>query len=76
MFPNPASTQLSVRGDDKMIGGEMIVVDITGRLVAKEKITNTNFSLDVKNFPTGFYAVRFTNANNEVLANGKFTVAK
>jgi hypothetical protein len=76
MFPNPASTQLSVRGDEKMIGGEMIVVDITGRLVTKEKITNTNFSLDVKNFPTGFYAVRFTNANNEVLANGKFTVAK
>jgi blue copper oxidase len=61
LYPNPASTTLSLHGETKL-GGELRIVDLLGRTLMKEKVRafvgSTEF--DVSDLPRGIVMVEFT----------------
>jgi hypothetical protein len=75
IYPNPASTSMSIETDSKLIGGSVEVYDVLGNVVAKETITNVKSNLSVANFASGLYNIRLYNASQKQVAAAKISVA-
>lgn len=54
IYPNPANDIVSI-SFNKLIEGELRMLDMTGREVYNEKINANNVKINVSNFPVGFY---------------------
>lgn len=58
LFPNPANNQLTIKTDEKLIGSDYTVLNITGQTVYSGKIISNNTLLEVGDLPGGSYFVR------------------
>ncbi len=58
LFPNPASNQLTIKTDEKLIGSNYTVLNIMGQTVRSGKINSDNTLLEVGDLPGGSYFVR------------------
>ena len=61
VFPNPATTHISVSGVDEI--DEMVLVDATGRTVASSNTTE----LDIPSTCKGVYSLRISTENNVIV---------
>lgn len=61
VFPNPATTHISVSGVDEI--DEMVLVDATGRTVA----SSTTTELDIPSTCKGVYSLRISTENNVIV---------
>lgn len=59
-YPNPATDKIivSLRGMDK-VNGNLQVIDMTGRTVLAERITNTGLTFNTSEFANGLYTIIF-----------------
>ena len=55
--PNPASAYVTIRGDFSP-GAIAELHDVSGRLIRMESLSSNNFSLSVKDLPTGLYLLK------------------
>lgn len=55
VFPNPAQSTLTVTADSKWLGETITVVDVCGKIVHREIMTNTSTLLNVAHFSSGSY---------------------
>jgi ligand-binding sensor domain-containing protein len=62
--PNPATATVEVRSD--VAKGKLTAYDNTGRLVYTGPTEATNFSLDVRSWPSGLYHLRLTSPQGTV----------
>ena len=69
MFPNPADDVIKLQLPD-LSYRLLVVSDLTGRMVLKQGIRNTQVSVDVSNLPHGVYFVTLSGTTK--LASGKF----
>ncbi len=76
VYPNPASSQLTVTIDDYMKGYDFEIYDLRGRLVKRTILESTVSSLDISALETGNYLYRVNNTENKMIKQGKLTVAK
>lgn len=63
VFPNPTNGVTEVLIPKKMINGQLIVVDATGRVVAQRNITSTNESVDLSEMTAGIYFLKCVSSN-------------
>ncbi len=60
LYPNPATDNVTIKGIDK---GKLIVMDCSGNQVFSDKISSSNYTLDVSNYLPGFYIITVSNTN-------------
>ncbi|MCB0755865.1 MAG: T9SS type A sorting domain-containing protein [Flavobacteriales bacterium] len=73
VYPNPVVGELNVqvlRGEEANIE----IIDVTGKLVKKERINEMNHKIDVNQLVTGIYLYQIRSLDNEVLRTGKLLV--
>lgn len=58
-FPNPVKDYLFITLSNAQVNGEIILRDINGRTVTRQKITNPNESLNLTQFPSGIYILSY-----------------
>ncbi len=76
IYPNPASTQLTMNFNDIKCQSVWIY-DASGRLVSTNDVSNkTAATLDVSSFSSGLYFYRAFDKNNGVITSGKFNIAR
>jgi len=62
VYPSPASTSVNVEFTAGEFSAEIVIADVTGRIVATKSVENANgaVSFDVTNVPAGLYIVKAT----------------
>ncbi len=67
LYPNPASGQLHITLDESVIipdrGLELLIVDVTGRIIMKNQVDSRSTIADVSKIARGIYNYRITGAN-------------
>jgi hypothetical protein len=76
VYPNPVSKDLHVEvphfdSNDKI---EIIIRNVPGEILYKEKVNSENFTIDVSLFPAGLYFISLESKNRKIL--NKFNVIK
>jgi hypothetical protein len=67
LFPNPASTMVTLRVSEMMVGSTVSIVDVNGRVVMSEVLNNQTLTVDLSNMSQGAYFVRITGEQNTVV---------
>jgi hypothetical protein len=70
LYPNPASTSITLQVSTPLIGEEYVVFDTVGKVIYKNRIQSTNEVIHLENFNTGNYFIKI----NEVVK--RFEVIK
>jgi len=63
IFPNPATTNLTLQVESALIGSEFSIYDAVGKVVIKDKILSTNQNISIRNLSNGNYILRVGNEN-------------
>ena len=63
IFPNPATTNLTLQIESALIGSEFSIYDAVGNVVLKDKILSTNQNISISNLSNGNYILRVGNEN-------------
>ncbi len=58
IFPNPVKEDLNLVVDAGLIGEEILVSDLSGRILMREKIKAINFKLEIAPFSNGIYILK------------------
>lgn len=65
LYPNPMSDFLIVKTNDpEFIGSNVSIFNLPGQLFYEGKVSGTTLTIDVSNFPKGFYFLKIENLNN------------
>jgi hypothetical protein len=73
VYPNPVSNYINF-STDNLSQKNILVYDITGKLVDKQNFNSGKLKLDVSSYNNGFYLYSILNNNGEVLKTNKFVV--
>ena len=57
--PNPATDKITIEIHNGVTPAQIIISDVTGRIISQLKPTQSITQLDIKNFPAGIYFVQF-----------------
>ena len=74
VYPNPSSTTVNFVTENAE-AKQVVVYDITGKLVEKQNLTEGKLKLDVSNYNTGLYMYSVIGNANQTLKSGKITVS-
>jgi len=66
VYPNPASSNIMVTFHEKQLGSELMLVDVVGKVVWKERVNQKVINVDVSNFPGGIYTLRRNSEANTI----------
>ncbi len=61
VYPNPSNERISIELNVEDLGGELSVVDLTGRIVSRSPVQTRLIHLD--DLPSGQYLIRYTNGD-------------
>lgn len=64
IYPNPATDVIYLQGVEA--GSTSELYDITGKLVKREQLMNTNAQVDIKSFPSGIFNLKITNKAGQI----------
>ena len=68
LYPNPITNLLTIEIAQEFVEGSIIhLYDISGKLILKNKVEDSIYTLNLKNLKAGVYLVRVTNGNNNVV---------
>jgi len=73
--PNPSSKMIQIK-NDKMISGDLIFYDGTGKLTWQHPIKNQNENLDVSDIPEGIYLAQLIDDRKKLVASGKIIIQR
>jgi hypothetical protein len=74
VFPNPSSSTVNFVTEN-VEAKQIVVFDVTGKLVEKQNLTDGKLKLDVSNYTTGLYMYSVIGNANQTLKSGKITVS-
>jgi hypothetical protein len=60
LYPNPASTMVTLRVSEQLVGSTVSIVDVNGRVVMSEELNSQTLTLDLSEMAKGAYFVRIT----------------
>ncbi len=72
LFPNPTEDVLNIQLAPEFINGEMTVVDLYGKIIMTQSVTDTNMKLNVGDLNAGMYFLQLQNGEHKQVA--KFVV--
>lgn len=69
IYPNPTSNAVNVTMDENLIDASLKIISITGQTVLeKNKLSGTNFDLNVSNLNSGIYIIQISDENKSYLS--------
>lgn len=74
LSPNPANDYTQITFSDDLIGGQLEILDLSGRAVWTRQMNNTYLNVDVSAFANGLYLVRMKNAQGHAMKVQKLLV--
>jgi len=60
VYPNPASTQVTIETSSTPAKSQLSVWDVFGKQIIRRNFTETKMKIDISNLPSGVYFVRLT----------------
>jgi hypothetical protein len=66
LFPNPATTNITVEWADATMGADLKIFCTSGRVVLQKRIENTSDVIDISNLSSGIYIVQLVGNNLQV----------
>ena len=66
VYPNPANDNLTISCNNNVSMEYYEIVDVSGKIIATEKINSTNFSINIQHIKHGIYALRLFDKNKNV----------
>jgi len=64
VYPNPANSNFNIEIPEGFVGGELSIIDLTGKIVIKERVTQSNTKrIDISNLNDGIYLIRMANGS-------------
>ena len=57
LYPNPANSTLSIQFDKGLFHGEVLLMDVLGKVALHQKAVAGNITLDVYDLPAGIYSL-------------------
>lgn len=63
LYPNPVQDVLTVITGTQAVNGTLQVLDLSGRVLRQQKITNQTNKIDVNSLPSGTYLLKVKGAN-------------
>ncbi len=77
IYPNPATTLLSIHQSMPTPNEQLIITDIMGTEVYKEKLTGISTTISISTWSAGIYFYEVSNSTSSLtIARGKFVVQK
>jgi hypothetical protein len=62
VYPNPTNSNFSIEIPESFVGGEISIIDLTGKVVMRDRITQSAVKrFDVSNLNDGIYLIRMNN---------------
>jgi hypothetical protein len=62
VYPNPANSNFNIEIPDSYVGGEFSIIDLTGKVVLRDRITQSAIKqVDISNLNDGIYLIRLNN---------------
>jgi hypothetical protein len=58
LYPNPASTNITLQVNSNLVGKELMIYDATGKLIHQQKILSTQTPISLYQMATGHYMLR------------------
>lgn len=74
VYPNPASSRVSIPGLGNFVSGQIVVYDVMGKAVLSKRVANSIETLDVSSLPGGNYIIRIR--HREAVLNKKLVIKK
>lgn len=66
IYPNPTTSICNIEIPDIFVGGEISIIDLTGKIVLKDRLTQSSIKrFDVSNLNDGIYLVRLNNGSSQ-----------
>jgi|JI10StandDraft_1071094.scaffolds.fasta_scaffold20825_4 hypothetical protein len=63
VYPNPANDNLTISCNNNVSMEYYEIIDVSGKIIAAEKISSTNFSVNMQHIKQGIYALRLFDKN-------------
>ena len=67
LYPNPASTTVTLSVSEQMVGSTVSIVDVNGRVSGEWRVENGELTIDVSDMAKGAYFVRITGEETTVV---------
>ncbi len=66
IYPNPTNSNFNIEIPESFVGGEISIIDLTGKVVMKDRILQSTIKrFDVSNLNDGIYLIRMTNGTSQ-----------
>jgi len=67
IYPNPANDWINVENNNFIKSWGLIIYDYTGKIILEQsQLIKKQITVDINNFPAGFYILKAINSNGEV----------
>jgi PQQ-dependent dehydrogenase (s-GDH family) len=76
IYPNPASSYIIVYNYEPETGRKAELLDLSGRLVKKQVLSNMATRLDINNIGNGLYILKITDSKGKIIRTEKILVQK
>jgi hypothetical protein len=67
IYPNPASTTVTLSVSEQMAGSAVSIVDVNGRVVMSEELNGQTLTMNIRDLAKGAYFVRITGEQTTVV---------
>ena len=67
LYPNPVTTSLRIHLKDSPLGATVRLVDISGKIVMEESVTQDDGSLDLTTLQAGIYFLEVNSGNQKTI---------
>lgn len=62
VYPNPTNSNFSIEIPESFVGGEISIIDLTGKVIVKDRINQSAIKqIDISNLNDGIYLIRMNN---------------
>lgn len=75
-YPNPANNFITVNHNMLENSGTIVVLDITGKIISKTKLTKDQTNINLDTFTSGVYIYQVIDSSNKLIKSDKFIVTK
>lgn len=66
IYPNPTNSNFNIEIPESFVGGEINIIDLTGKVVMKDRVTQSSIKrIDISNLNDGIYLIRMNNGSNQ-----------
>lgn len=67
IYPNPAKEQVTIECPESLIGQDIVMTDLNGRLILRKEITSIKESISLDSIAPGLYIISISKNNESIV---------